>query len=75
MMKAAGIDITVFTAHSTRGAATSKANSAGLPMSEIMKTANWSSPLTFCRFYNCPVNGGLFGQTVLRSRQSNIGEL
>ena len=37
VMKLAGIDTSVFTAHSTRSAATSKANSAGIPMSEIMK--------------------------------------
>jgi len=75
VMKTAGIDTTAFTAHSTRSAATSKAKLAGIPMSEIMKAANWSSSSTFCCFYNRPVNSGMFGQTVLRSRQLNTGEL
>ena len=38
-MIAAGIDTTAFTAHSTQRAATSKANSDGVPMLEIMKAA------------------------------------
>ena len=63
-MKEAGIDTSTFTAHSTRGAATSKAKAAGVPMADILKAANWSSSSTFCRFYNRPTNDR-FGQSIL----------
>ena len=50
-LAAAGIDTTTFTAHSTRGASASKAASMGVPISQILKTANWASESTFSRFY------------------------
>ena len=75
MMKAVGIDTNTFSAHSTRSASTSKAKSTGVPMSEILKAANWSSASTFCHFYNRPVSSVLFGQAVLRNGQLNNGEL
>ena len=37
----AGIDITIFTAHSTRAASTSKLNNLGLSMKDIFKAAGW----------------------------------
>ena len=66
IMDSAGIDTKVFSAHSTRGAATSKAKSAGVSTGDILKTANWSTTSTFCRFYHRPVNSGKFGRGVLR---------
>lgn len=52
-----GIDIKVFSAHSTRHASTSAAASAGVCIDTIRKTAGWSSSsLTFARFYNRPVS-------------------
>jgi len=75
LMKEAGIDTSVFTAHSTRGAATSKARAVGVPMAEILKAANWNSTSTFCRFYNRPTTSCLFGQAVLSNRQQVMGEL
>lgn len=48
-----GIDTSVFTAHSTRHAATSKAHKMGISLDLIRKTAGWSgSSNTFWRFYN-----------------------
>ncbi|CAN7998172.1 unnamed protein product [Ixodes hexagonus] len=47
----AGIDTSVFKAHSTRGAATSKALEAGVPLTNILATADWSSDSSFNRFY------------------------
>ncbi|CAN7982324.1 unnamed protein product, partial [Ixodes hexagonus] len=47
----AGIDTKVFKAHSTRGASTSKAFQAGVPLSEILEAVDWSSANTFNRFY------------------------
>ena len=75
MLKAAGINTSIFSAHSTRSAATSKAKATGVPMSEILKVANWSSSSTFCRFYNRTISPVLFGQAVLRNGQHNDGEL
>ena len=51
----AGIDLTVFTAHSTRKASTSKANNIGLTMSSIQKAAGWSSDSTFRKYYKLPI--------------------
>ena len=68
VMKSAGVDTDTFTAHSTRGAATSKAKSTGVSVRDILKAANWSTSSTFCRFYHRPVNSGQFGRGVLRAR-------
>ena len=70
-MKEAGINISLFTAHSTQGAATSKAQAVGVPMTEILKAANWSSSdiLLFLQ------QASLFGQSVLSNRQQTMGKL
>ena len=60
----AGIDTTVFTAHSTRSASTSKANNLGLSMKDIAKAAGWSTEHSFQRFYKLPVKKN-FGNTLL----------
>ena len=68
-MKEAGIDTSVYTAHSTRGAATSKAKAMGVPTADILKAAKWNSALIFCRFYNTPSSTSQFGQVVLSNGQ------
>ena len=51
-----GIDTSVFTAHSTRHAASSAALARGIDLDTIRRTAGWSnSSQTFARFYNRPV--------------------
>ncbi|CAC5383917.1 unnamed protein product [Mytilus coruscus] len=64
VLSLSGIDTSVFTAHSYRGASTSKAYSSGLSLSDVLKTANWTNAKTFFRFYNrdCSVS---FSNTVL----------
>ncbi len=47
----AGIDITVFTTHSTRSASSSKMNNLGLSLKDISKAAGWKGDSTFQRFY------------------------
>lgn len=47
----AGVDTSVFSAHSTRGAAASKAHANGVPCDQILAAANWSRASTFHRFY------------------------
>lgn len=47
----AGVDTSVFKAHSARGAAASKAVGAGIPVDTVLKTAHWSVESTFTKFY------------------------
>ena len=54
-MESAGIDISMFTPHSTRMAATSKAKAASILIQEILRTAGWSSSGTFDGFYDKPL--------------------
>ena len=50
----AGIDTTVYSAHSTRAAATSKAYQS-VPLDILIKSAGWSSDSTFQKYFNKPV--------------------
>ena len=47
-----GIDTTQFKGHSTRGASTSAAKRAGVPINLIMKQAGWRNEESFARFYD-----------------------
>lgn len=56
VLSESGIDITIFSAHSTRHASTSAANRKGLSVDIIKRTAGWSgNSLVFAKFYNRPV--------------------
>ena len=48
----AGIDVSVFKAHSVRGAVTSAAFASGCSLKDILSTANWTNAKTFKKFYN-----------------------
>ena len=67
MLQQAGIDVTVFGAHSMRGAATSAAHARGVSLSDIMIAADWRSAGTFQQFYNRPTESSTFAQSVLSS--------
>ena len=56
-MASAGIDTTMFKPHSTRSATTSAALRKGVPISNILKSAQWSSEVTFNKYYNKPIQG------------------
>ena len=62
--------VTVFTAHSTRSASTSKANKMGLSLKEIAKAAGWTRESTFQKYYNLPISKN-FGHTLLRDSAAN----
>ena len=47
----AGVNIGKFSAHSTRGAAASKAAAAGVPLQTILTSASWAKESTFTTFY------------------------
>lgn len=52
----AGVNISIFSAHSARHASTSFAASRGISVDEIRRTAGWSkSSEVFARFYNRPI--------------------
>ncbi|KAJ2940862.1 hypothetical protein O0L34_g17139 [Tuta absoluta] len=53
ILKDSGIDVSIFSSHSTRHAATSQAHRQGVTIDQIRKTAGWSSSSsTFAKFYN-----------------------
>ena len=71
MMVKAGLDMTIFTPHSTRSASTAKARSANIPLSSILKTAGWSRESTFANYYDKPIsNEGVFADGVRNSHNS-----
>ena len=46
-----GVDTSIFSAHSTRGASTSAASLAGVTTQQILSTADWSTANVFKEFY------------------------
>jgi len=67
----AGIDTSIFKAHSVRSASTSAAADAGVSTSEIMEAADWSSASVFEKFYYRPQKSTNFGHSVI-STASNL---
>lgn len=61
----AGVDTSVFGAHSTRAASTSQALRKGISMSEICRAAGWSNCTTFARHYNKPIIDRTFDEGML----------
>ena len=51
----AGIDMTKYSAHSTRAASVSAASRANVNIDDIVQTAGWSSECCFAHFYNKPI--------------------
>ena len=75
-MKVAGINTTVFKAHSTRGAATSAAKASNVPVQVIMNAAGWRTDSTFARFYDRPVLAeNSFGDAILGNKNCNLTAL
>ena len=64
VLKDSGIDTTIFSAHSTRSATTSKTNLKGLSLKDIEKAAGWKNCKTFALFYKKPIVNN-FGDTLL----------
>ena len=65
LLAAAGIDTSVFAAHSVRGASSSTAANLGITTNDILKAAGWSSESVFQRFYYKPTEDPSFGRAVL----------
>ena len=67
-----GIDMEKFTAHSYRGASTSSNTAAGLSLTEILKTAGWSSAQTFVKYYNKPLESVNYGSKLLERSEIQV---
>ena len=65
VLEKAGIDTTIFMAHSIRGASTSAAASAGVTTNDILNAADWSSASVFQKLYYRPERKSTFGPSVL----------
>lgn len=61
----AGIDTSLFKAHSTRSAATSHASAKGVPTHDILRAGDWSSATTFQRYYKRDVLHHKFQKAIL----------
>lgn len=61
-----GVDVSIFSAHSTRHASTSAAKAAGVSLDIIRRTAGWTKASeAFAKFYNRPIsNEGEFARSV-----------
>lgn len=62
----AGVDMNIFSPHSTRATSTSKANSS-VSLETILKTPGWSGDSTFRRFYNKPIHTSEFSLSLVDS--------
>ena len=67
-LEQAGIDTSVFGAHSTRGASSSAAARGGVMTEDILKAANWSLESVFQKFYHKTVNKAAYGRAVIGSK-------
>jgi hypothetical protein len=67
-LKDSGIDVSKFTAYSTRHASTTAAASRGVNIDEIRRTAGWTAQSqTFAKFYNRPIiNQTCFARAVIQ---------
>ena len=52
VLKDAGIDVEIFSSHSTRGAAASKAVAVGASLDSVLSAGHWASSSTFKQFYH-----------------------
>ena len=73
MLSDAGVDTTIYSAHSPRGASASKAVSVGLSIEAILKTGSWASESVFSKHYNRPINREAFNDSILTGQASGDG--
>ena len=55
ILSEAGIDISCFTAHSTRAASSSKKLAMNVSLADIRKAAGWTESSTFAKYYKKPI--------------------
>ena len=69
LLEVAGVDTSIFTAHSVRGASSSKASNMGISTNDILTAADWSSESVFNKFYYKSTQDPSFGRAVLGSHE------
>ena len=67
----AGIDTSIFKAHSTRGASVSAAAERGVTTKDILQAADWSTESVFQKFYYKPVQDSSYGRAILSKGSSS----
>ena len=65
VLEQAGIDTSIFKAHSTTGASTSAAARVGITTNDILQAADWSTVSVFSKFYYKPIHSSTYGTAVL----------
>ena len=65
VMALAGIDVSHYKAHSSRGASASAARRKGASIPQILQTGDWSNLGTYQRFYERPLDSTPVGQIIL----------
>ena len=65
VLEDSGIDVSIFSAHSIRGASSSAAAFAGVTTNDILEAADWSTESVFRRFYYKPRHSTTYGDVVL----------
>ena len=66
----AGIDTSIFKAHSVTGASASAAYDRGASLQDILDLADWSTDSTFRRFYYRPRHNSSITKTLLNVQGS-----
>ena len=61
----AGIDMSVYSPHSTRAASVSAAFKGSVKLQDILATAGWSSAFCFAKFYNKPIVSSGYASSIL----------
>ena len=67
VLELAGIDVSTFAPHSTRGASISEATRRGASSSQILAQGNWSNLGTYERFYNREAHDTPVGRLILQA--------
>ena len=73
VLEQAGINTSIFKAHSTRGASVSAAKNMGVTTKEILDTANWSTESVFQKYYYKPIRNSDFSDAILTSQKQTTG--
>ena len=60
-MASAGINVKVFSAHSTRTASTSKATYCNISIDTTLTAGGWTNAKTFVMYYNKPITPDSLG--------------
>ena len=66
-LQMAGIDTSIFTAHSFRGAGLSHAYTKGTPINKIVAAGNWRNAETFRKYYCAPADDSPIGNIILNN--------